>query len=173
MGQAILIRDLGAFGGVALALMSASCGGQTAPPAPTTSPSTTMSVSTSSPVAIAPVPRTKSWFDLDVGDCVTKLPDVDIGEVTVPLVDCATAHRAEVYLRAPVEVDAAIADVADQKCAAALSEYTGRTASTGGFTVTYLIDSNQDRTVDNPLPSTVICLLQAAGGQSLTGSARR
>ncbi|MCV7102656.1 hypothetical protein H7I01_20260 [Mycobacterium palustre] len=34
------------------------------------------------------------------------------------------------------------------------------------------IDSNQDRTGADPTPSTVICLLQAADGQPLTGSAR-
>jgi hypothetical protein len=39
--------------------------------------------------------------------------------------------------------------------------------------MTYLIDSNQDRTSNNPLPSTVICLLQAADGGPLTGSAHR
>ena len=39
--------------------------------------------------------------------------------------------------------------------------------------MTYLIDSNQDRTSNNPLPSTVICLLQSANGHPLTGSARR
>jgi hypothetical protein len=38
--------------------------------------------------------------------------------------------------------------------------------------VSYLIDSNQDRTSNDPLPSTVICLLQAANGGPLTGSAR-
>ncbi|MDT5014658.1 MAG: hypothetical protein QOD39_818, partial [Mycobacterium sp.] len=36
----------------------------------------------------------------------------------------------------------------------------------------YLIDSTQDRTVANPLPSTVICLLQATNSQPLTASAR-
>jgi hypothetical protein len=39
--------------------------------------------------------------------------------------------------------------------------------------MTYLIDSNQDRTSANPLPSTVICLLAASNGGPLTGSARR
>ena len=117
-------------------------------------------------------PRAKNWFDLDVGDCLVDLPKVDLGEVSVGIVDCTSPHAGEVFLRAPVEVNAAIADVADQQCAAGIPEYTGRPAG-NAFTVTYLIDSNQDRTSDNPLPSTVICLLQAAGGQQLTGSARR
>ena len=43
----------------------------------------------------------------------------------------------------------------------------------GSYAVTYLIDSNQDRTSNNPLPSTVICLLQSANVHPLTGSARR
>ena len=39
--------------------------------------------------------------------------------------------------------------------------------------MTYLIDSNMDRTGATPMPSTVICLLQSANGQPLTGSVRR
>jgi hypothetical protein len=39
--------------------------------------------------------------------------------------------------------------------------------------VTYLIDSNQDRTSSDPAPSTIMCLLHAANGQPVTGSARR
>jgi hypothetical protein len=42
----------------------------------------------------------------------------------VAVVDCAVPHAAEVYLRAPVVVDAAIADVANQQCAVGLSQYT-------------------------------------------------
>ncbi len=104
---------------------------------------------------------------------MTEIPQVDLGEVTASVVDCATAHQAEVYLRAPVTVDAAIADVADRRCNAGVADYTGRSVASGGYVVTYLIDSNQDRTVDNPLPSTVICLLQSADGQPLRASARR
>jgi hypothetical protein len=38
--------------------------------------------------------------------------------------------------------------------------------------MTYLIDSNQDRTTNNPTPSTAICFLQSADGGPLTKSAR-
>jgi hypothetical protein len=69
-------------------------------------------------------------------------------------------------------VNAAIADVANQQCAAGFSQYTGRSIGGGSFAVTYLIDSNQDRTSDNPAPSTVICLLHDVNGQPLTHSAR-
>jgi hypothetical protein len=93
--------------------------------------------------------------------------------VTVTVVDCATAHAAEVYLRGPMAVNAATADVANQQCTAGFSQYTGRSVDSSAFTVTYLIDSNQDRTSDNPAPSSVICLLHATNGQPLTGSARR
>jgi hypothetical protein len=93
--------------------------------------------------------------------------------VTVTIVDCATAHGAEVYLRAAMEVNTAVADVANRKCDAGITQYTGRSRDGSPFAVTYLIDSNQDRTASNPTPSTVICLLQAANGQPLTGSARR
>ena len=112
------------------------------------------------------------WVDLGVGDCVATVPAVELGEVTAELVDCATPHQAEVYLLAPIAVNAAITDVANQECAAGLTPYAGQSAGTT-FTVTYLIDSRQDRTSNNPLPSTVICLLQAADGQPLTASAHR
>jgi hypothetical protein len=70
-------------------------------------------------------------------------------------------------------VDTAIANVASRDCAAAFSPYTGQSVDGSPFSITYLIDSNQDRTGGNPTPSTVICLLQAANGQPLTGSAHR
>lgn len=130
--------------------------------------STTTSVAVPSP----PATRTVKWVDLGVGDCVAEVPAVELGAVTATIVDCAAAHQAEVYLLAPIAVNAAIADVASKECAAGLSPYTGQPAG-DGFTVTYLIDSRQDRTPNNPLPSTVICLLQAANGQALTESARR
>lgn len=116
----------------------------------------------------APAPRTLPWFNLQVGDCVDQIPAVDEGAVDVTLVDCAAPHRAEVYQRAPIPVDAAVTEVANQRCNDALTAYTG---ASGGYTVSYFIDSNQDRTADNPLPSIVICLLQDAGGGALTRSA--
>lgn len=68
-------------------------------------------------------------------------------------------------------VDAAIATVANRDCRSGLAPYTGQSVDSGRFSITYLIDSNQDRTGANPTPSTVICLLQAGNGQPLTGSA--
>ena len=154
-----------------------SCGAN-APTSEETSTSTSAAstTSTSAPVA-APAttqgPLTKNWFDLDVGDCLTEIPAIDLGVVTATLVDCAIPHQAEVYLLAPLAVNTAIADVANQKCIAGFSPYTGQSVDGSPFTVTYLIDSNQDRTSNNPTPSTAICFLQAAGGGPLTGSARR
>ncbi len=166
------IRMTGAAG-AALTLVACGSGGQTAVTSTDHISATTTAAATipSAPPATA-APRAKNWFDLDVGDCLVDLPKVDLGEVSVGIVDCTSPHAGEVFLRAPVEVNAAIADVADQQCAAGIAEYTGRPAG-DTFTVTYLIDSNQDRTSDNPLPSTVICLLQAVGGRQLTESARR
>ncbi len=172
-------RILPALG--ALATLAA-CGADTPRTPPVGAETTTVSTATvttapptvpaiAAPPAAEP-PRTRNWFDLDVGDCLTALPRIEVGEVAVPLVDCATPHLAEVYLRVPVEVNAATADVADRKCRAGLSEFTGRSGG-GPYSVTYLIDSMQDRTDNNPLPSTVICLLQAVDGQPLVGSARR
>lgn len=124
----------------------------------------------------APLPpgsHTEKWIDLRAGQCVADLPPADGSRVEVTVVDCATAHLAEVYLRAPMAVDTAIATVANRDCDAGLAPYTGQSVDAGRFSITYLIDSNQDRTGANPTPSTVICLLQSANGQSLTGSARR
>nr|WP_308215032.1 hypothetical protein [Mycolicibacterium arabiense] len=118
----------------------------------------------------APAAVTKQWVDLAVGECVAEVPAVDVGIATVSVVDCATPHRAEVYLLAPVAVDAAIADVGDQACASGVDAYTG--GGRGDLSITYLIDSKQDRTGAIPLPSTVICLLQDAGGAPLTASVR-
>lgn len=143
-------------------------------PAATVTPSLTI---TSTPSAAAPVtpqsPRTEKWIDLDVGDCLADLPSLDPAVVTVTVVDCATAHSAEVYSRVPVAVNSAVADIANHECALGFSQYTGGPVDLSRYAITYLIDSNQDRTSDNPQPSTVICLLQAADGQRLGESARR
>jgi hypothetical protein len=115
---------------------------------------------------------TEKWIDLQVGECLADPPPTDPSVLTVPIVDCATPHQAEVYFRAPVAVDAAIAKVANRECAARFAQYTGESPDGSRLAVTYLIDSNQDRTSANPTPSTVICLLQAADGRPLTASAR-
>jgi len=115
-------------------------------------------------------PRIVKWIDLKAGDCLAAPPSPDPAEVTVTVVDCATPHLAEVFLRADIPVNAAVTGTANPQCEAGLQQYIGTAA--GPFTITYLIDSVQDRTFNNPYPSTVICLLQDVGGQALTGSAR-
>ena len=164
-------RGVGLTWGVAAAMLLVACGSGAERPMSTSTAETSVTpepVFTSTPAATSE-PRAKNWFDLDVGDCLAELPKVDLGEVSVGIVDCTSPHTGEVFLRAAVEVNAAIADVADRRCAAGVAAYTG--APGNDFTVTYLIDSNQDRTSDNPLPSTVICLLQARDGRQLRGSA--
>jgi hypothetical protein len=146
----------------------------TSPPPPAAAPPTTAELST--PAVPAPVPdvvapRTRAWVDLKVGDCVAAVPAVELGEVSVTMSDCAVPHQAEVYLLAPIAVDTALTDVANQQCAEGLGPYVGGQAA--DYAVTYLIDSRQDRTDNNPMPSTVICLLQRNDGQPLTASARR
>ena len=158
----------------ALAVLT-SCGASGPTPAePSTS---TSAASTASTTVAAPptthAPQPKNWFDLAVGDCLTEIPAIDLGVVTATVVDCAVPHQAEVYLLAPLAVDTAIADVANRKCAEGFSPYTGQAVDDSPFTVTYLIDSNQDRTTNNPTPSTAICFVQAANGGPLTQSARR
>jgi hypothetical protein len=162
----------------ALALLTA-CDGSGSD-ATSTSPASTTSVqvAATTPTTVAAPPTAQGpwmakWIELQVGECLADPPPTDPSVVTVSVVDCATAHAAEVYLRVDVEVNAAIADVADRECAAGFTRYTGQGVGGGPYVVSYLIDSNQDRTSANPLPSTVICVLQASNGGPLTGSARR
>ena len=154
-----------------------ACGANRATPSATTGPTTMplmsalVTTSSAAPSTATEGPRTAKWIDLQVGNCLADPPPTDPAVVFVTVVDCAGAHAAEVYQRTAVEVNDAIADVADHDCAQALPRYTGRPANGSPFAMTYLIDSNQDRTSNNPIPSTVICLLQAANGGPLTGSA--
>src|ERR1700740_862114 len=150
------VRSLHALCGLTASALLAVCAAVTATAAP-----------------LPPGPHTVKWIALQVGDCVADFPPADLSRVTVTVVDCATAHLAEVYLRAPTAVDTAIADVANRDCAAGFAPYTGHSVDGSPFSITFLIDSNKDRTRANPTPSTVICLLQAANGQPLTGSAHR
>ena len=146
----------------------------------TTAPSSAPTTVQPSPTATAPAPppttpavRTVNWFDLDVGECLADPPPVDPNVIAVAVVDCETPHRAEVYLRGPLAVNTAIAAVANRKCNDGFTAYTGEPVGSGTFSITYLIDSNQNRTSSNPDPSTVICLLQSASGGPLTVPARR
>jgi hypothetical protein len=159
----------GAVIGLAAAVI-AGCGesSYTTPTLTTTNTSTTTTVA-----AAAPQPRTVKWVDLKQGDCLADPPPADPAVVMVSVVDCARPHLAEAYLRAPIPVNEALADVAARECTTGLQRYTGSAPGTGRYTTTYLIDSEQDRTSNNPFPSTVICLLQGADAQPLTGSARR
>jgi hypothetical protein len=165
--------------GTAISAISAAslnaCGTHVGSPAqaPPSQATTTTAAAAPPPV---PGPRSEKWIDLDVGNCLADVPQVDLGEVDVTVVDCAEVHKAEVYFRGPLTVNAAIPDVANSKCATELPKYTGQGDSTR-YSVTYLVDSNQDRTTIaptvGPAPSTVICLLEDPTGQPLTGSARR
>ena len=158
-------------GCLAALILLTACGARDTAPPSTSTATTSTPVTTTTTVAApaAPGPQIKKWIDLQAGDCLADPPPTDPGVVMVSVVDCAIPHAAEVYLRTDVEVNAAVADVADKKCSAGLTQYAGG----GPFAMTYLIDSNQDRTSANPLPSTVICLLQASNGGPLAGSARR
>jgi hypothetical protein len=157
---------------VALALLSA-CGHSAPQPSSTTtsvSPVTTTAITTT--ITTTPAAQTKNWFDLAVGDCVTEIPAIDTGAVTTTIVDCATPHQAEVFLLAPLAVDTAIDKVATEKCSNGFVSYTGQSFVGNSFQITYLIDSNQDRTANNPMPSTAICFLESSDGSQLTKSAR-
>lgn len=162
---------LAAVTAVAVVLPGCGADARTSGTTPASSTSTTTTTTAVAAPPTTPAPRTEKWIDLAVGDCLAELPPIDQSEVTVSVVDCATPHVAEMYLREPIRVNTAVADVANRQCAAGLSEYTGQPVGNGKFLVTYLIDSNQDRTSNNPYPSAVICLLQSANGAPLTGSA--
>ncbi|MGB8403623.1 MAG: hypothetical protein WCE30_06035 [Mycobacterium sp.] len=167
--------------GSAAALLLSSCGSTQS--TPTASGITTSSTPESTtpdtsspgpkPIPLIPLPptmfRQAKWVDLEVGDCLVGPPPSDPSVVEVQLTDCQVPHAAEVFLRTNVAVNDAIAGVADGRCAAGLAQYTHQH---GRYTSTYLIDSNMDRTGYTTLPSTVICVLQAANGQQLSGSAR-
>jgi len=131
-----------------------------------------MDSSTAARLSPAQAPRTGAWIALKPGDCLADEPPTDPAAVTVALVDCSQPHMAEAFLRAPIPVDAALDTTANAQCEAGFAQYTGRPSAGGPYVVGYLIDSAQDRTGNIPLPSTVICLLQGAQSQSLTGSAR-
>ncbi|WP_197739661.1 hypothetical protein [Mycolicibacterium sp. P1-18] len=157
-----------------VAALVAGCSSPAEPPAasPTATPATSTPASTTTPPP-APAARTVNWFELAAGDCLADPPPVDPTVIGVAVVDCSSPHHAEVYLRAPLAVDAAITDVAGRKCNEGFTEYTGEPVGSGTFGVSYLIDSNQNRTSSNPNPSTVICLLEAVDGSVLTVPARR
>ena len=140
--------------------------------AATPAPAASDNLPAPAPPAPTQPPRTANWTSLKPGDCLADAPPTDPAVVMVTIVDCAQPHLAETYVRAPIPVDAALDGTANAQCEAALRQYTGRGSAGSPYAISYLIDSDQDRTSNNPLPSTVICLLQGAQGQSLTGSAR-
>ena len=137
----------------------------------TSSPSASATGSSAAATTATQAPRVKKWIDLQVGDCLADVPPTDPAVVEVTVVDCSQPHMAETFVRAPIPVDAALDGTANAQCEAGFAEYTGRASAGSPYTVGYLIDSDQDRTGNVPLPSTVICLLQSGQGQSLTGSA--
>ncbi|BBY19882.1 hypothetical protein [Mycobacterium stomatepiae] len=163
------MRSLPTLCGLAADSLLAACG--TDPAKNTITPHATARPSTAAAAALGS--HAEKWIDLQVGDCVADLPPADLSRVTITVVDCATAHLAETFLRAPMAVDTAVFTFANRDCTAAFAPYTGKSLDGSGFSITYLIDSNQDRTGADPTPSTLICLLQSATGQPLTGSARR
>lgn len=160
-----------------LAVAVALLGGAGCAPAEQTpagpQPGTSAQAGTTAPAAPISAPRTLKWIDLQAGDCLAGHPPSDPAEVMVTVVDCATPHLAEAYLRAEIPVDTALTDTASARCEAGFTGYGGRSAAASGLTISYLIDSEQDRTDNNPLPSTIICLVQTATGEPLTASTRR
>ena len=157
---------------VAGAVVLAGCN-TTKPAAVTGTPPPPSSTTAAPPPVPATAPaRVTKWFALQPGDCLAGPPPTDPAVVEVTVVDCATPHLAETFLRAGIPVNAAVSDTGNAQCEDGFQQYTGIPLAGSAYTLAYLIDSEQDRTDNNPYPSTVICLLQGAQGQSLTGTAR-
>ena len=112
-----------------------------------------------SPAPAPAGPQTKNWFDLKAGDCLTEIPAVDTGAVDNHGRRLRDAASGGGLSARAVAVNTAINQVAMEKCAKGFVDYTGQPFVGGPFAVTYLIDSNQDRTANNPTPSTAICFL--------------
>ncbi|WP_179968582.1 hypothetical protein [Mycolicibacterium helvum] len=167
------MRKTGWCAVVGLAVIALTGCSESSHTTPTLTSTNTRTTTSTVAAALVPPPRTVKWVDLKAGDCLAAPPPADPAVVTVSVVDCGQPHRAEAYLRAPIPVNAALAGVATSDCATGFQQYTGAAPAADTYTTTYLIDSDQDRTSDNPYPSTVICLLQGADGKPLTGSARR
>ena len=161
-------------GWVLVVALVSGCAPTAEPPtAPSTEAPASATTTTTTTEPAPPSARIANWYDLGIGDCLVDPPPVDPTVVTVTVVDCSSPHRAEVYLRAPMAVNTAVADVVDRTCGRGLTDYTGHTVDDGTYATTYLIDSNQNRTSSNPTPSAVICLLEARSGGPLTSSARQ
>jgi hypothetical protein len=171
------VSRLKSIAGIAVALAAtaplAGCSGREAADA-TSAPVSSSAVPAIPATPATPTlpPRPETWTALQAGDCLADAPPTDPATVTVTLVDCTQPHLAEVYLRADIPVNEALSDIAGSQCEAGFTAYTGKPVAGSGYTTTYLIDSDQDRTDNNPYPSTVICLLQDAQGRSLTDSAK-
>jgi hypothetical protein len=170
------VSRMQSIAGIAVAVAAVAslpgCSGKEAADA-TSRPSEPVPASSSAPAPTTLSPRTEKWTALQAGQCLADAPPTDPAVVTVTLVDCTQPHLAEVYLRADIPVNEALSNVAGSQCDAGFTAYTGMTVPGSGYTTTYLIDSDQDRTDNNPYPSTVICLLQDTQGRSLTGSAAK
>lgn len=158
-------------------LVVSGCGASHPAPTDTTTADTTTANATATTTTEAAVvsptaapARPARWVDLQAGDCLADPPPEDPSVVYVTVVDCATPHSAQVFHRGGLRVNAALADIARTECDAGLTTFTGQGAS-GRYAVTFLIDSRQDRTDNNPIPSDVICVLTDPGGAKLTGSA--
>jgi hypothetical protein len=100
----------------ALLLLSACDSGGGSSDATPATPTSTTSAPAAVTTATADGARMQKWIELQVGDCLVDPPPTDPSVVTVSVVDCAIPHAAEVFLRADVQVNAAIADVADRQC---------------------------------------------------------
>ena len=76
----------------------------------------------------------------------TALPQIELGDVAVPVVDCSapTSPRSSCACRSR---STRPSPASPTKCRAGLPEYT---ADHTGYSVTYLIDSNMDRTGHTP-----------------------
>lgn len=114
-------------------------------------------------------------MSLEPGDCFNETSQTSAGEdiANVPLVDCTTPHRYEVYAVVRVQGDtydeSNLIDFSNEACYAAFSRYVGRDYESSELGITYLYPtpgswSQGDREV--------VCSLEDYFGGRLIGSMR-
>ncbi|MDZ5622238.1 hypothetical protein [Nocardioides bizhenqiangii] len=115
------------------------------------------------------------WFTLEKGQCIGTLPAPDKKFRTLKVADCAEPHDAEVIGPTAKRVT----ETSGETCARAARRYVGGDPDAGGLEVTWIEsgyaepsdDSLTDLPQNDPYRYVLVCMLIAADGKKLTGSA--
>ena len=93
-------------------------------------------------------------------------PPPPIPVVLVTVVGCSGTASGRDVPAANIPVDAAVTDGQQLVRRRPHRLHRQRPAAGADTTITYLVDSEQDRTSNNPYPAAVICPLQSADGRA-------